>query len=137
MDYKIALEYLNKKGVTAQQLANHSGLSKGSLYSVLNGDTQNPRKNTKDAIISLAKALMQTNNEVLEAGVVISADEDILDKKDKNYIKKLALEIRENRDALFEEQAFKDFIYIETLKMVLLAKEGDSVSMEKLVDLNK
>jgi len=137
MEYKKALEYLIKKGITAQKLANHSGLSKGSLHAVLSGTTQNPRKNTKDAVISFAKELMLANNEVLEEGVVISTDEDILDKKDKNYIKKLALEIRENRDALFEEQAFKDFIYIETLKMVILAKEGESISMQKLAKLNK
>ncbi|MBC8753989.1 hypothetical protein H2O64_04855 [Kordia sp. YSTF-M3] len=136
IEFKEALEYLKKREVTANELANYSGQSAGSLFLVLNGTTKNPRRNTKDAVVAYAKILMEKNKEGFDGDTVYSNDENVLDKKDKNYIKKLALEIRANKEALLHEQSFKDMIYIEALKMALLAKEGESISMQKLIDLN-
>jgi len=137
IDFKDALAYLQKKGVTARELSNFSGLSAGSLFAVLDGTTQNPRKKTKDVVIEYAKKLMEDYKESFNNGVIFNSDVDILDKKDANYIKKLALEIRANEEALLQEQSFKDMIYIQALKMALLAKEGESISIEKLMKLNK
>jgi len=136
IEFKEALEYLKKREVTANELANYSGQSAGSLFLVLNGTTKNPRRNTKDAVVAYARVLMEKNKEGFDGETVFSNDENILDKKDTFYIKKLALEIRANKEALLQEQSFKDMIYIEALKMALLAKEGNSISMEKLMDLN-
>ncbi|MBC8753943.1 hypothetical protein H2O64_04625 [Kordia sp. YSTF-M3] len=136
IEFKEALEYLKKREVTANELANYSELSAGSLFLVLNGTTKNPRRNTKDAVIAYARVLMEKNKEGFDGNTVFSKDENLLDKNDKNYIKKLALEIRANKEQLLLEQSFKDMIYIEALKMALLAKEGESISMEKLIALN-
>ncbi|AXG70036.1 hypothetical protein KORDIASMS9_02265 [Kordia sp. SMS9] len=136
-NFNDALQYLKKREVTARELSNFSGLSAGSLFSVLDGSTQNPRKKTKDAVIEYAKKLMEQYKENFEDGMILSSDADILDKRDKNYIKKLALEIRANEEALLKEQSFRDLIYIEALKMALLAKDGENVSIKKLMELNK
>ena len=136
IDFEKALAYLIQKDVTAQKLSNLSGISKGSLHAVFSGVTKNPRKNTRDAVIAYAKILMKDNDEVIEEGVVLSADENILDKRDKNYIKKLTLAVRANEKELLKEQSFKDLIYIQALKMALLAKQGESISIEKLMELN-
>ncbi|QHI35736.1 hypothetical protein IMCC3317_10840 [Kordia antarctica] len=137
IEFKEALEYLKKREVTANELANHSKLSAGSLFKVLDGTTKKPRRNTKDAVIAYAKVLMEKNKEVFDGHTLSSSDKSILDKKDKNYIKKLALEVRANKEALLAEQSFRDMIYIEALKMALLAKDGESISMQKLMNLNK
>lgn len=137
IDYQKALAYLKKRGVSANELANFSGQSAGSLFLVLNGTTKNPRRNTKDYIISYAKQLMEKHKEGFNGETVFTTDADVLDKKDKNYIKKLALEVRANKEELMKEQSFRDMIYIEALKMALLAKEGDHISAEKLMELNK
>jgi lambda repressor-like predicted transcriptional regulator len=135
INFKDALAYLLKKGVTARELSNFSGLSAGSLFAVLDGTTQNPRRKTKDVVIAYAKKLMENNKESYADGVIFSSDEDILDKKDANYIKKLAVAVRANEEALLQEQSFKDLIYIQALKMALLAKDGETISIKKLMEL--
>lgn len=135
IDFKDALAYLQKKGVTARELSNFSGLSAGSLFALLDGTTQSPRRKTKDVVIDYAKKLMTDHKESFNNGVIYSSDKDILDKKDKDYIRKLALEVRANEDALLQVLSFKDMIYIQALKMALQAKEGESISIKKLMEL--
>lgn len=137
INFKDALAYLQKRGVTARELSNFSGISSGSLFSVFDGTTQNPRKKTKDAVIDYAKSLMEQHKESFNGSTIFSNDVDILDKRDTHYIKKLAMEVRANEEALLQEQSFKDLIYIQALKMALLAKDGESISIEKLMKLNK
>ena len=44
---------------------------------------------------------------------------------------------KEYEQELLNEPIFRDFIYIEALKIVLQAKEGDSINLEKLIIYNR
>lgn len=136
INFEQALVYLQRKKVTAQQIANDTGHSKGTLHSVLTGATKKPRQNTQDIIVSYAEKLMKEYKETIENGEIRSTDKNILLKDDEEYIIRLAVEVRKNKDALLEVQMFKDLIYIEALKILLQAKEGDSINIKKLESLH-
>jgi len=126
------LQYLKQKGVSPNEIAANTGLSKGSLYKVFDGTTANPNRNTKDVISKYAQKIREENNEDYGNEMDLS----VLTTNDPYFIKKLAMVVRSNKLQLLEEPIFKDFIYIEALKLVLMAKEGENVSIDKLIELN-
>lgn len=133
-DFQKDLQYLKDKGVSPNEVSKNTGLSKGSLYKVFDGSTEKPNRKTKETISEYAKKLREENNDADAFANAI--DLSILDENDPYFIKKLAIVIRNKKQELLKEPIFRDFIYIEALKMVLKAKEGDNIDLEKLIELN-
>lgn len=127
------LQYLKDKDISPNEIAKNTGLSKGSLYKVFDGTTLNPNRATKEVLSKYAKKLREESGEDFSDDLDIS----ILNQDDPNFIKKLAIVVRNRRQELLKEAIFKDFIYIEALKMVLLAKEGENINIDKLIELNQ
>lgn len=132
--FQQALAYLKLKGITSYDLFLHSGQSAGSLTLVFDGTTKNPRRKTKDMMIAYAEDLMKKNKEN-HLGESLLEDTTALYKNDKNYIKKLAIEVRANKDMLLKEPIFADLIYMEALTIALKAKKGDVIDINEFMKL--
>ena len=127
------LEYLKLKGISPSEVSLRTGLNKGSLYKVFDGTTSNPNRKTKEAISEFAKQIREENGESFG----IDSNLGILNQDDPFFIKKLAMVVVDKKQELLEEPIFKDLVYIEAIKIVLQAQEGESVNINKLLKLSE